>query len=106
MNLFEKDYRTIRTRGITLTQDQMNNFRIRRVYNSIEEPEYLNNKSAKQFLMNYAESGQFCLLEVVRSAKRCIISIIIFEDIWSRNLFALKNIDYYLDSYDLITLNN
>ena len=106
MSIFEEGFRTIRTRGITLTQEQMDNFRIRRVFNSIGDPDYLNGDDAEQMLMNHIVSGDFCLLEVAEDKKLFIISLITFEDIWSRNVFALKNMDYYYGFPDLITLYN
>ena len=106
MSIFEKSYRTIRTRGITLTQEQMESLRIKRVFNSVGDPEYLNSDDAEQMLSNHIESGNYCLLEVAQTAKLYFISIIIFEDIWSRNMFALKNFEYYAGFPDLITLYN
>lgn len=106
MNMFEKSYRTIKTRGITLTQEQMDSFRIKRVFNSVGDPEYLNSDDAEQMLNGHIESGNFCLLEAIHTARLYIISIIVFEDIWSRNVFALKNFDYYEGFPDLITLHN
>lgn len=106
MNLFEKSYRTIRTRGITLTQEQMENLRIKRVFNSVGDPDYLNDEDAEQMLRNHIESGNYCLLEAAHTGKLYIISLIVFEDIWSRNMFALKNFEYYEGFPDLITLYN
>ena len=106
MNIFKKGFRTIRTRGITLTQEQMDKFRIKKVYNSVGDPEYLNDNNAYQMLMSFITGGEFCLLETVNDGKLYKISLITFEDIWSRNVFALKNMDYYDGFIDLITLYN
>ncbi len=106
MDFFEKNYRTIKTRGITLTKEQMEVFRIKRVFNSVGDPQYLNDYDADQILNNHIESGNFCLLEVARTERLYIISVIVFEDIWSRNVFALKNFEYYEGFPDLITLYN
>lgn len=106
MSIFEESSRTIKTRGIILTQEQMDNFRIRRVFNSIGDPDYLNEDHAEQMLMNHIVNGDFCLLELAEDKKLFIISLITFEDIWSRNVFALKNMDYYNGFPDLITLYN
>lgn len=106
MNTFEEGFRTIKTRGITLTQEQMANFRIRRVFNSIGDSDYLNSDDAEQMLMNHIVSGDFCLIEVAEEERLFIISLIIFEDIWSRNVFALKNMNYYDGFPVLITLYN
>lgn len=106
MDYFEKSKRTIRTRGITFTAEQMEMFRIKRVFNSVGDPEYLNYEDANQMLNNQIESGNFCLLEAAQTERLYIISIIVFEDIWSRNVFALKNFDYYEGFPDLISLYN
>lgn len=106
MDLFEKNHRTIKTRGVILSQNQMDNFRMRRIYNYIGDSEFLNCNDAEEMLQNHILRGDFCLLEMAKEGKTCIISIITFEDIWSRNVYALKNFDYYCGFPDLIPLYN
>lgn len=106
MSLFEENFRTIRTRGIVLSNEQMENFRIRKIYNSVGDPEYLNDNEAEQMLRNFIERGEFCLLEAVNDGKLYKISLITFEDIWSRNVFALINWNYYEGFPDFLTLYN
>jgi hypothetical protein len=106
MDIFEEYPRTICTRGIKFTQDQMNNYRIRRIFNSVGDPEYLNDDSAQMMLENFIGRGEFCLLEATNDGKLYKISLITFEDIWSRNMFALVNLEYYSGFPDLITLYN
>ena len=106
MSVFEESHRTIKTRGIALTKEQMDSFRIRRIFNSIGDPNFLNSNDAHEMLMNQIVTGNYCLLEMSERNNLFIISIITFEDIWSRNVFALKNMDYYYGFPDLITLFN
>jgi len=42
MNIFEEEDRKIYTMGITLTKSQMENYRIKRVFNRVGNPDYLN----------------------------------------------------------------
>lgn len=106
MNLFEEGYRTICTRGVTLSKEQMENFRIRNVFNSFGDPDFLNDDQAEEMLTNFNKRGEFCLLEVTNDGKIYKISLITFEDIWSRNVFALMNFKYYEGFPDLISLCN
>jgi hypothetical protein len=106
MGLFEEFQRTICTRGITFTPEQMGIYLIKRIYNSVGDPNYINNDFAEQWLNNLIKQGEFCLLEVSNSPRLYKMSLITFEDIWSRNVFALLNKDYYDGFPDLITLYN
>lgn len=106
MNLFEKDFRSIWTRDLTLTKEQMETFRIKRIYNSAGSPDYLNNKDAEETLENFINQGEFCLLEATNDGRIYKISLLTFYNIWSRNVFALMNMEYYKDFPDLITLYN
>lgn len=106
MSIFEDRHRTICTRGITLTQGQMDNYRIKKIFNSTGDPEYLNDDSAQQMLENFIAQGEYCLVETANNGKVYMISLISFEDIWSRNMFALFHFEYYEGFPDLITLYN
>ena len=57
MNIFEEGLRTICTRGIILTKVQMQTFRIKNIYNSIGNPDYLNDSDAEKLLVNYNATG-------------------------------------------------
>jgi hypothetical protein len=106
MGLSEESFRTIKTRGITLSIEQMENFRIINIFNSVGDPEYLNEADAREMMTINIKRGEFCLLEAANEEKLFVISLIIFEDIWSRNVFALMNWEYYDGFPDLITLYN
>lgn len=106
MSIFDEAFRTIMKRGIVFTKDQMNTFRIKEIYNSVGDPEYMNNSHAEEVLENFNKRGEFCLLEATDNGKIYKMSLITFEDIWSRNVFALMNREYYDGFPDLITLYN
>lgn len=69
MDLFEKSHRTIRTRGIILSQELMDTFRIRRIYNSIGDSNFLNCNDAEEMIHNHILRGDFCLLEMAEEGK-------------------------------------
>lgn len=106
MSIFEEGFRTIATRKVILSKKQMENFRIKNIFNSIGNPEYLNDSDAEKMLGNFIERGEFCLLEAISEEEIYIISLLTFEDIWSRNMFALMHFEYYDGFPDLITLYN
>jgi hypothetical protein len=106
MNIFETYFRTIGTRGITLSKDQMADFRIKNIFNSYGHIDYLNENNAELMLSNHKKNSSICLIETATKGNLFIISLIIFEDIVSRNIFALKNIEYYDGFPDLISLYN
>lgn len=106
MNLSEESYRTICTRGVILSKDQMENFRIRKIFNSLGDSDFLNDVQAEEMLLNFNKRGEFCLIEATNDGKVYKISLITFEDIWSRNMFALMNFEYYEGFPDLILLYN
>lgn len=106
MDIIEEAYRTIGTRGIILSQEQMDNFRIKRIYNSMGDPKFLNNNFAREMWINFNRVGEYCLLEAINTAKLFSISVLTFEDIWSRNVFALFHFENYDGSSDLVTLYN
>lgn len=106
MDLFEQSFRTISTRGISLSDNQIETFRIKKVYNSFGDPDYLTDSDAENMLREMEGLGEFCLLESAHDGKLNIYSIITFEDIFSRNVFALMNQEYYHDYPYLDTLKN
>jgi hypothetical protein len=106
MNIFEEEFRKIYTRGITLTKSQLENYRIKNIFNSVGNLDSLNEEQADILLKNHIANGDFCLLELATTDKLYIISLITFEDIWSRNVYALKHLDYYNGFPDLITIYN
>jgi hypothetical protein len=107
MNIFDEESRKIMTRGVILSNDQMENFRIKKIYNSIGDPEFLSMDDAEEMLMNFIKRGEFCLMELASNDNNlAIISLITFFDLWSRNVFALMNFEYYEGFPDLITLYN
>ncbi|MBN1183998.1 MAG: hypothetical protein JXB49_17020, partial [Bacteroidales bacterium] len=87
-------------------REQMGNFRIKRIYNSFGDPEFMNDDFAREMWLNFNSNGEYCLLEAANNGKVYSISVLTFEDIWSRNMFALMDFELYEGSPDLITLYN
>jgi hypothetical protein len=106
MNLFEELTRKICTRGITLSEREFKNLHIKEIFNSITNIDFQDMYQAETILQSHIENGKFCLVEIAAVDNLFFISCITFEDIWSRNVFALKNMDYYHGFPDLITLYN
>ena len=106
MNLFEKNFRTIRARETTLTPAEMENFRIKRIFNSFGDRETLDEEEAKNMLDYHISSGESCLLMTLNKGNVFTISIVIFEDDWSRNLFAMKFEDSVFSLNDFLSICN
>lgn len=81
-------------------------FRIKRIFNSVGDPDFLNDSDAFQMLDDFIFRGEYCLLEAKNDGRLYKISVLTFEDIWSRNVFALMHFKYYEGFPDLITLYN
>jgi hypothetical protein len=106
MNIFEKYFRTISTREVTFTKEQMADFRIINIFNSFGHIDHLNENDAEALFRNHKKNGSICLIETATKGNLYIISLIIFEDLLSRNVFALQNIKQYDLFPDLLTLYN
>ena len=102
----EKELRTIKARDYVFTKEQMSSFRIRGVFNSIGEvdkmgDDYIDAFSSSVIRAEYGEIGVIEIsiksmpdIEVKNPLK--VISVIVFADIWSWQLFALKNQNIYI----------
>lgn len=53
MEFFERSKRTLGTRGITLSGQQMKDFLIKGIFNSCGNPDYLNGNDTEIVLRNY-----------------------------------------------------
>lgn len=106
MDFFEESFRTIGTRGIVLSAEQMNICRIKRIYNSITAIDYADTGYPGILLSEALMQGEYCLVEASGDERVFKTSLILFEDIWSRNVYALANWRYYERFPDLLTLYN
>lgn len=107
MDFFKNNRRTIATRGIVLTEPEMERYGLKAIYNSYEyfDP-YMNEIHAENMLEDLIYRGEFCLLETRLEGTLFKVSILTFRDIWSRNLFALSNWKHYRKAPDLETIYN
>jgi hypothetical protein len=106
MDFFENSFRTIGTRGIVLTEEDMQLYRIKRIHNSVTAIDYADISDPADLLADAVLRGEYCLVEASCDEKVYKTSLILFEDIWSRNLFALRNWNYYEGFSDLLTFYN
>lgn len=106
MRFFEDSFRTIGTRGIVFTEEEMQRLRIKRIYNSVSAIDYADANDTIELLSEAVARGEYCLVEATGDTKLFKTSLILFEDIWSRNVFAIRNWKYYQGFPDLVTLYN
>lgn len=106
MHFFANSFRTIGTRVIVLTPEEVNSYRIKRIYNSVTAADYADTSDSADLLSEAVAQGEYCLVEASDDERIFKTSLILFEDIWSSNLFALKNWTYYAGFPDLLTMNN
>lgn len=118
----DKELRTVRTRDYVFSKEQMRSFRIKGVFNSIGEID----KMGDSFIESFAESlyrkeiGEIAVVETaikgfpvsrdVYDEKRRenplkIVSVIVFADVWSWQMYGLKNMDVYGNESLLSLLN-
>ena len=101
----DKDLRTIKARDYLLTQRQVRAFRIKGVFNAVGEGESMTDDYIKDFAMRCfrPDIGEVAVIETgVRTLTGGtgnplkVVSVIVFADIWSWNMFAMKNGEIYL----------
>lgn len=102
MVLDSEYFRTIKARGVVLTEEQMDHYRIRGIYNAAAEVEVV----TAEYVQRFADSvhrpnlGEVAIVETslkdtnVRNPLQ-IISVIVFVDIYSWHMFAMKHWDIY-----------
>lgn len=98
--------KTIDTRGITFTDEQMRKQRIKKICNVITERGTDDFKPMDYISSIQDENPGRNIFDAVTSDNNNIISLVVFDDIFSRNIFAIRNKDYYGFHPDLITLFN
>lgn len=100
-----KSLRTVKTRDYVFTVEQMQSYRIKGVFNSIGEMESMTSEYIEKFALGvyrpqYGEVGvvETAIKEFSGGKKNPlkIVSVIVFADIWSWNMFAIKHQDIYM----------
>jgi len=105
--MFHYEYRTVKTREITYSQEEMRFMRLRIIYNAEGDFNYLNREFMENIYLESIQKGEAGLIEVKRKGRRgVILSILVFEDVWSRNIYALKHREVYDGSPEIISLMN
>lgn len=101
----ERDMRTIKARDLVLSKDQMVRYRIRGIFNSIGEVEKMNDEYIRDYAMKVyrPEYGEIAVIESGirqfsggKNNPLKVVSIIVFTDVWSWNMFAMKNPEIYM----------
>jgi len=101
-----KSERTIDTRGITFTPEQMKDQRINRICNTILE-RGTDDYDPMDFIYSVQEGNpDRSIIDAASTGEYTIVSLIVFEDMFSRNIFAIRNKDYYGFHPDLVSLYN
>ncbi|MGC9472522.1 MAG: hypothetical protein ACP5D1_13400 [Bacteroidales bacterium] len=100
-------FRTVRTRNITYTLREMEAMRLKAVYNSEGEEHLMSVNYLRIFFSECEGEGEWGLLELRKAGgNRVVASILVFEDIWSRNLYALRHWEVYDDTAQVVELLN
>jgi len=102
---FDRELRTIKARDVEFTKEQMRSFRIKGIFNAVGEIENMGDDYIRGFA-NSVFKPEFGEITVIETSIRTfsggknnplkIVSVIVFEDIWSWNMFAMKNQDTYV----------
>jgi hypothetical protein len=93
---------TIRSRGYEFTDEEMRSFRILGVFNSLADVDYMDEAYVDRFAAGCydAEKGEVCITEsAIHSGKNGLIrilSVIVFADVQSMELFVLANKKLYM----------
>lgn len=105
-DMFEKSLRTIKAQNKVFSAEQMEKYRIRGIYNSFGYIEDMGDK----FIMDFArrshrpERGEIAIIESgikEKDGMMCkVVSVIVFEDIWSWQMFAIRFKGIYLKSIE------
>ena len=101
----DRDLRTIKARDYVLSQRQIRAYRIRGVFNAIGEVSTMDDSYIKDFAMRCfrPEHGEVAAIETgIRNMQGGgrnplkVVSVIVFVDMWSWNMFAMKHSDVYM----------
>jgi len=93
---------TVRSRGYEFSDEEMRSFRIVGVYNSMTDADYMNEAYVDSFAAGCydARKGEVCITEsAIHTTTRGmirILSVIVFADVQSMELFVLANPKLYL----------
>jgi len=105
--MFEKEFSKRATRNIEYTEKQMESMQLRTVYSACSVPEFMDDNFINHFYLGNIRNGEYGLVEMISKPNNTnILSLFVFEDIWSRNLYGLKHCSVYEKSAQLLMLLN
>lgn len=93
---------TVRSRGYTFTEEEMRSFRIVGVFNSMTDADYMDERYMDAFIAGCFDprKGEITIAESaihsVGSGMIRILSVIVFADVQSMELYILANPKLYL----------
>ncbi|HDJ32763.1 MAG TPA: hypothetical protein ENF21_01510 [Bacteroidetes bacterium] len=100
-------FRTVRTRNITYSLSEMEAMRLKAVYNSVGEECLMTVDYLRVFFSECVGEGECGLLELRKEGvSQVVASILVFEDVWSRNMYALRHWEVYEDTAQVVELLN
>lgn len=111
----KKEFRTIMARDVILTRGEMEKYRIRGVYNAMGDLRVITGDYIRNFASSVfrADLGEVAIIETSLKHHELktpvqVISVLVFADIYSWHMFALKNWGLYSSAGNdhLITLLN
>ena len=95
---------TIRSRGYVFSDEEMRSYRIKGIYNSMTDADYMDLEYMERFISRCFNPGlgEIAISEsAINTSGRNpvrILSVIVFSDIESMELFVLANKALYLES--------
>jgi hypothetical protein len=74
----------------------MEQMRLNKVYNVVSDPDYFDMTFISNICNDAGKRGKCNLVEIVEKGKKLLkASVLVFEDTWSRNMYALMHWNLY-----------
>jgi len=107
MDFSEKEYRTVRTRNIIYSEEEMYLMRIKGIYNCLCDSECVNIDLLHNLFNSNIDLGDSGLMDFAEKGERLsIITVIVFYDEYSRNMYSLKHQDLFNSNPELMSFYN
>jgi len=94
-----REYRTIMARGYMFSKREMHKYRIRAVYNAVGDIAVMGDAYVNDFARRCTrvENGEVGVIEMNMRGDGLtkVVSVIVFGDLASWHMFALRNMDIY-----------
>ena len=100
-------FRHLRTRNILYSDREMKLMRLKAVYNSTGDEEMLDLDYLQLFFEECVRDNDWGLMEIQEGPGGTLVaSVLVFADIWSRNLYAMRHWEVYDDTGQVTVLLN